>query len=238
MSDAYFVGAYWGNRSEDPNACAEHTAKLLRALAMRDEVFGQWFLKGRSQGAALASRIKDAHDLRRAFEGGANRRDIDGSAIRGLGRRVGLWNGRSDSACSLAIKCGGNLSAPQQWIPNSCVLTMPEERPAADRLANVDELLSILGDMISAFDPDWAVVDSVRSHHTSPAGTPTIGWITYLSDLKPEFSDLPNGVRVTPLGRGAAIVVTTARFEPSNQEHVTLAEELQRTLAARGVLSR
>lgn len=238
MSESYYVGGYWGNQPEQPSESAVRTASLLAALASRDEVFKQWYPKGKSRSKARESPIGGSDDLRRMFEAGVNRRDLDGRAIEELGRRVALWNGRSDAGSSLSVRCGGSASTTKVWIPNSCVLTIPDDAPASDRLANVNALLAVLGDVVSAFDPKWALVDSSSSLHSAPPGTPVVGWITYLRDLDPESFTVPDGASVVRLEPGTVVVVTNQRFQASNHDHVSRARALERTLANRGVMDR
>lgn len=144
--ESYYLGAYWGNREESAAECGRRTAVLLRSLSGCDAVFACWFERGVSPPDALNRPVvPDPDALRTLFERGANRQDEKRSAMQELGFRISLWNGRrGDESAGLSLLCGCYGSTARVWIPNSCVLDLPSQGPASDRVLRVGVLEAVL----------------------------------------------------------------------------------------------
>lgn len=179
LDESLYLGAYWGDRAEDADSCAERLARCLSAMASVSADLSGWRPKGRSRSEALASPAVAAVDLIGLLEAGVNRRDSDGSVMPELGMRWSAWNGNTAFAASVSVTCGA--CATEAGVLNSFVLKLPEAtRPGAEGVYSAaDELLA---GVVEAWEPEWAVLTSheLRESLGLDAGQPVVGWLTYL----------------------------------------------------------
>ena len=241
MIENYYVGAYWGSRAESLPQCARGVAQLLCDLRKADEVFARWFEKGRSRQDALRREVRpDAEALEKLLDRGRHRRD-DRSVIERLGFHIGVWNGRTDDdAISLGVHCGRSAPA-RAWIPNSCVIELPVAGAAAERLLRVPVLTAVMQSIVTALEPDWGVVTSgaFRNLTVTPAGIPTVGWLTYLSNRYGPIPAVPVPSRTVSIdGNGSLIVTTDEHCKADNADHVAAAERIRLLLNRAGLLRR
>jgi hypothetical protein len=159
---AYFVGAYWGQREESRQACADRMSVFLHALAKQDAALSNWFKKTASRKAPLVALPHDTDGLGTHLR--TNQRDIGGEAIAELGFNFSAWTGREVAMPpSLAATCG----AYSPVVRNSVVVSFdPAAQPTPDLLQG------ILRAAVTAFDPEDAVVSSTErlsAHASLPA---------------------------------------------------------------------
>lgn len=179
LDEPLYLGAYWGDRAEDADSCAERLAHCLSAMASVSAQLSGWRSKGRSRSEALASPVVAPVDLIGLLEAGVNRRDSDGSVIPELGMRWSAWNGNTAFAASVSVTCGA--CAAQGGVLNSFVLKLPEaSRPGAEDVYGAAE--ELLAGVVEAWEPEWAVLTSheLRESLGLEAGQPVVGWLTYL----------------------------------------------------------
>lgn len=241
MPDGYYFGAYWGNRPEDCSSCARRVHAWLASLTGVDETLTRWYGLGGSREQALRHEVEVSQNaLRALLSRGRNRRDATGEPISELGFAVRLWNGGgSDEACSISVHCGGHASTKLTWVPNSVVLGLPEDGPAAQRMLVVPVLSSLVRVAAEAFDPDWAVVSStahVTEERDGSAPLLAAGWLTYLSARAGVLPPLPGGADVRELPPLGSLVVSAAdRRAALGEAGLQLAGEIRRRLAAAGL---
>ena len=242
--DSYYVATYWGNREESADECARRASLLLDDLSRRDECLRTWFNRGKSRKDALAQPVDISEkSLRSLLMRGRNRYDADGAVIEDLGFRLAVWNGGSGGGdCGLSLHCGSCASTPSTWIPNSCVLSLPNEGEAVDRLLSVPLLLRIIEAMVATLEPDWGVATSYAYQETLPPGepgAPVVGWLTYLREPPQRLPSFLPGVHVVPVADfGSVIVTTEERFAAGDPRHVQVANSASHALSASGLLRR
>jgi hypothetical protein len=236
---------YWGNRPESAEECARRALRLFAGLSRCDALFTTWYGLGRARKDALAHRldVSDTSSLKELLERGRNRRDADRTVIEELGFGLGAWNGGVGGAeSSLHLSCGSYASTPAAWIPNSCVLDLPSDAPASERLLTVAALLRIIEVMAAAWDPDWGVVMSTAFQQMVPSGevgAPVVGWLTYLGLPPQSLPALPVGVRVAALSEGGStIIATEERFTVTEPRHLQAAAAITNALSTSGLLRR
>lgn len=244
MWENYYVGAYWGNRQESPGDCARRTRLLLQELSRCDSAFGQWFEKGRSRTDALQRPVNpDEEVLRELFERSRSRRSVSGGTVSDLGFRVGLWNGApEDESTALSLSCGGYASTSKTWVPNSCVIDLPQGGTSSVRLLRLPVMLSVVAAVVTVLEPEWGVVTSDAAREGTPKpgpGIPLIGWITYLGATLGDLPLLPAQARVVPIGAsGSAVVITDQVFTARNPQHMKAAADVRAVLEKAGLLRR
>jgi hypothetical protein len=152
--EIYFLGAYWGDRKESVEECANRVVECLSAIPKCDEAFSRWYLTGRSRKEALEGEFLVTREaVKQQLLKGRNRRDVGGEVIENLGFSLNLWNGGKDSQdVRFSIQCGTYAANPN--LCNSCLLNLPSEGLPRERVLRVDALLCLMGAVVAGFDPD------------------------------------------------------------------------------------
>ncbi len=235
MNESYYLGVYWSARAESAEHCAQHVSRLFQSLAVCDPKLTSWYNKGWTLEEALSKRLDtQASALHQRF----SRREDSEETPRDDGYSLRVWNGEPDEgSASLSIRCGE--SSP--WIPNSCVLTPPEQGPTAERLLRVPTLAQVLRAMVRAFEPEWGLATS-HAHRdlVSDAATPGtfIGWLTYFSHRRGPLPALPPCVHLEPVDTlGTLLVLTPERFTATRPDHLALAQDVSSRLEQAGLLT-
>ncbi len=239
-AETYYVGAYWGVRRESAGECAHRARVLFECLAQCDPLFARWLKRGQSRKAALKHEI-EPHEasLRKLLLAGRNRTDFGGEVIDELGFRLSLWNdgGSDEESVGLTISCG--TYAPIPGV-NSCVINLPYQGAAAERILRVPVLVAVMNCIVSTWEPDWGVVISNTYLNTTPSALdnrPHMGWMVYLSRQRGVIPPLPPPVQVLPIGtQGSVIVITNDRFTAGNPTHTEIADQAAKMLNQAGLL--
>jgi hypothetical protein len=170
-----FVGAYWGARPESREECATRVSRFLSQIAQKRPEFSAWHRLARTKKKALESRIGlSVEEVQKALT--THRGDIDKKPIPELGYIAGLWNGRDDAGMRLFVTCG----CYSERVSNAVVLDLPKKHNNPD-LFDPNLLLSLLVDIVDAFDPDDAVVTSSEytQEHVEEWRASKCGWFVY-----------------------------------------------------------
>jgi hypothetical protein len=236
MGETYYIGAYWGERREDAEACARRTAALVQSLMPMDPLFASWFRSAKSRKQALQQPLElelsslQQHIQRKIM------RDSRRKPMEDLGFRVGLWNGyQGGNDAWLQVACGGY----SEWVGNRCVLNAPYKGPGSERALTTPFQVAALRAIATAWEPDWGVAMSHDLWDIIKEKCPNVrvGWVTYLSRRLGRVPPLPAPVRIEPVeDKGALVILTPERFTASNPEHVALAERVRELLDRAGLL--
>lgn len=180
--DASYLGAYWGDRRESVEVCAERLARCLDGLAHVNPLLSVWYRTGRRRNAAnvkidttvsvlvemlLADRSADA----------AGR----GSAIAEMGFAMSLWNG-AEAQVGMSVLCGAYPGT--SGVLNCFSLDLPplDEIPEFRDTSIARQILKVI---IDAWEPEWATWTSYEWHHLQEpaARQPVVGVLTYLTGV-------------------------------------------------------
>jgi hypothetical protein len=239
MLETYYVGAYWGARREDVGECARRAELFFHRLARCDASLGQWYRRGRvargSPGHLV--RTNDREELEELFLQGRNRTDVGKSVIEDLGFSLHAWNQRPDAkATTLQMSCG----VYAETFSNVCLMDLPSEGEAAERMLNVSTLVQVMSCMAIAWDPDWGVANTSLTMDLIPRtvkGEARVGWMTYLARRRGTVPPLPAPVRIEPVGSlGMLVILTPERFTASNPDHIALGRRVHELLDRAGLL--
>lgn len=237
--DAYYVGAYWRKRREVAGECAQRAELFFHMLARCDASFCQWYRRGRVARGSPGHLVRtDAREqLEELLLRGRIRTDVGKSVIEALGFSLQVWNQRPDArATTLSISCGGDA----ETVSNSCLMDLPSEAEAAERLLNVSTLVQVMNCMATAWDPDWGVANTSLTLDLIPRtvkGETQVGWLTYLARRRGTVPPLPAPVRIEPVGSlGMLVILTPERFTASNPDHIALGRRVHELLDRAGLL--
>lgn len=202
--ESFYAGAYWGPRTEPVEQCADRLGRFLSLVAEAHPALRQWYGKGTSRKAARKP-IETTHtELVHLLERGRNRRDVGGQPIDELGFSVSMWNGGTPTV-ALGATVG---AAPQSaGILNHCLLDFPAPVDEGRELYAPEVAARVFQAIVTCWEPNWASLtsSSLRTIQHAPAGSPVIGWLTYLTADVPAAGSAPAGLSVRPLGGGTLI---------------------------------
>jgi hypothetical protein len=238
MLETYYIGAYWGARKEDAQACARRMATVVQLLQPVDPLFASWFKGSKSLKQALQRPLElEPSSLQKYIQRNLMRDDRR-QPMEDLGFSVGLWNGcQGGNDAWLTIFCGGYW----EQVSNSCVLDAPCKGPASERVLTTPFQVQSLRALATAWEPDWGVAMSHAHREIIEKKCPgvLVGWVTYLSRRLGRVPPLPAPVRIEPVeDKGTLVILTPERFTAANPEHVALAERVRELLDRAGLLKR
>jgi hypothetical protein len=238
MIETYHLGAYWGPRQEDAEACAQRTAHMVRLLEPVDPLFARWFKSARSLKESLKRPLDSDLDGLRKYIQRVAMKDDRRVPMASLGFHLWLWNGESGGGdVWLDLSCGGY----SERVPNCCVLRTPNEGPSGARVLTSTFQAAVLRAIATAWDPDWgeALSEAHRDLMKDKRTDVLVGWVTYLSRRLGRVPPLPAPVQIEPVGElGTLIILTPERFTASNPEHLELAKRVRERLDRAGLLQR
>ena len=235
MIETYHLGAYWGPRQEDAEACAKRITHMVRLLEPVDPLFARWFKNAKSLKETLKHPLDSNLEALSKYIQRKLMTDDRRMPMPELGFSLGLWNGGTggDDAW-LRIACGGYA----ERLYNLCRLRAPDEGPIGERVLTIAFQVEVLRAIAAAWDPDWgeALSEAHRDLMKDKQSVP-VGWVTYLSYRRGRVPPLPAPVRIEPVGElGSLIILTPERFTATNPEHLALAERVRERLDRAGLL--
>ncbi|MGW1199544.1 Imm52 family immunity protein [Streptomyces sp. NPDC002536] len=206
MADLFYVGAYWGPRTESAGECAERLADCLSRLGAVHPVLATWFRKGRNKSAASGNSVEIGSDaLEKLLAGGRNRTDVGGHVISDLGFRAALWN-KNSVPVAFSTTCGASPATSS--VMNHFALELPEPSGLAAELYDPEIAGAVFRSVVGAWDPDWATFASysMRAAQAAAPGSPVGGWMTYLSGAQELLAVEDREVRIEGFSRGTLLV--------------------------------
>jgi hypothetical protein len=148
-----FVGGYWLARGETREGSAQSIAKFL-GLISGYESLGAWFLRARTSAESHVRVEVDSEWLAPRLR--VNKSDVSGETIEDLGFSIALYNS-TDDQWQAATSLRAHIGAFSPNVENFIVLSFG--RKANNKIIRSD-LEGVLVAIVSAFDPDHAVVTS------------------------------------------------------------------------------
>jgi hypothetical protein len=225
MSERFYAGAYWPARAETAEACAARAATCLAKLGEVDPLLATWFHKGGSPKLAQRPFPTDTESLVGELLRGRNRRDSDRSVIVELGFRISAWNGNDKDPAAISIGCGKSRQVP--GVSNAVVINLPPPSERSAEIYSREGAMAVLLALVESWDPDWATVasDSLRDLRAAPAGSPVLGWLTYLSRRRGTVpAGLPAPFDATPVGTSGSIVSVSEEPPPPDSQLILALE--------------
>ncbi len=200
MIDNFYLSAYWGSRAETLQEVVDKTWRTFDDLMKLDEQFSRWYIGGESRKAALEREvILDKASIEKLYLNELKKNELDDLGYSKNGFIMSLWTGHKDDESSgISFAVGHAFNSPH--ISNSCVINIPGEGEARERLPKIDKMKTLIGILVEQWDPDHVVL--VSKNLKAALGTINeLGWITYRKNLKPGLN-LSDKVIHTRLGPG------------------------------------
>ncbi|RFS18652.1 hypothetical protein DVR12_27455 [Chitinophaga silvatica] len=195
MNDPFIIGAYWGERAASLIQIKDQILQTLNCLARIDIEFSSWYETGMSRKDALAQKIKWEDDviIRQCIES-VRKGELNEQGFSKMGFLFSLWNGRTDEESS---SLSFNVGKSSQVLINNCIVTLPYEGVAKDRLLEQKKVLAIMSILIDIWNPDNAVFSSEALRSNIGGDIDGIGWVTYSRCIKHMPKISPNLVHET-----------------------------------------
>jgi hypothetical protein len=211
MTEAVYVGAYWGARQESLSACADRLAGYLQALAQIHPLFGQWYRTGSSRRDAKRSPIEATPGALADFLfAGRARRDVEPRTVmEELGYTEAVWNGERTEV-GLMIRCGAFSENPR--IGNAIVLSLPAPEGPGIELYDRSTLERVFEATVTWWDPEWATAITNRLREIQEGDRVTAGWATFVNWPIPTIGD-SDTFEARPMAQGTAIILRASPTE-------------------------
>ncbi|MGV9210899.1 Imm52 family immunity protein [Micromonospora sp. RB23] len=220
MADLFYVGAYWGPRTESAAECADRLASCLGQIGAVHPALATWFRKGKSKSAASGKPVAtNGEALKELLIGGRNRTDVGGDVIDELGFNVALWN-KNAVPISFSTTCGA--SPAMTSIMNYFTLELPAPSDASAELYDPAVARAVFWAVVESWNPRWATFASysMRATQAGTPGRPVGGWMTYISGVASTSAVENSEVSVERFSNGA---VLTAGADPLHVSDAQLA---------------
>lgn len=196
-----YLGAYWGNRTESNEQCAQRMARFAQRLSSIDVAYTYWSVDGN------AIEARNAIEICALLDSAPQGSTISGSNV---GSGLFLSNSALPSRVDgkLSFHCGCDANTQYTRIPNNVVIYFPDEGESALRFSLDSVIRNILYAVIEAWQPDWAVVTSrICRDYMSPALElqPFLGWMTWIPVAIQNIPQLPMPCQTYPVYGGTLI---------------------------------
>lgn len=178
-----YIGAYWGSRIDSLHEISKKIIHTLNGLAKIDDHFLVWYEGNNSKKLALEKKIiLNNETIERLCLSQVKKKELDEAGFTKSGFLFGLWSGHKDKeSSSITFTVGSSFES--RYLSNSCVLKIPYEGPAHERLLNLEVSKRIIVFLIETWNPDYAVLTSDSLRNTLNIGN-RVGWITYHQNIK------------------------------------------------------
>ena len=183
MLDSFYIGAYWGSRAEPLDQVKNKIIQTLKLLGELDEQFLNWYELGMSRKKALENKfVSNDENIKRLCLQKVKKGELDKNGFSKSGFIFSLWTGhKEEEASSISFVVGDELKISN--LGNSCVIKIPYEGDAKDRLLKIDKAKKIISFLVEIWNPDYAVLTShVLGNKLNVLNE--IGWITYRKSIK------------------------------------------------------
>jgi hypothetical protein len=181
MIDTFRIGAYWNRREELLDTVINPTLKTLIGLSELDKQFSDLYELGMSRKEAVEYKVSlTTEAIKVLYKKRLKKNDIDTKGYSKIGYRLSVWTGhKDDEACQISFGVGSSSNT----ATNLCLIGIPTEGIARERLLQLDKVKEIIGLLIQNWNPDVVILNS-RELSNALDTTNEVGWVTYTKKLK------------------------------------------------------
>ncbi|HLZ67984.1 MAG TPA: Imm52 family immunity protein [Aliidongia sp.] len=235
LMEATTLYAYWGNRREGFEACATRMAAMLDSLAAIHPAFETWLRQDpvSKQWSAFGGRPRTIDGLAKDLAADWDEEpEINRSLMPNFGFNPSAWNGEQESRAA-AFRGSMENIGKSAFFANLINFTLRSRHFGDPGLISAETMARVLAVVAPTWDALWATVypNDLWQALELPRTPLRTGWLTYLS--APFAADFvaPPGFRTEPCANGGLIIVTTEQvFDPRNQAHLALADQMRTAL--------
>ena len=158
MNNSFYIGAYWSTKPETLQQVRDKIIVTLTKLGEIDELFSNWYERGNSREQAKEKKVTlDWGSIEKICLERVKKNDFDRMGFSKMGFLIGLWTGHQEyESGSITFSVG----ATSKWVTNSCVIKLPSEGSALDRLLNRGEAMEIVRLIVDVWNPEYAIFSS------------------------------------------------------------------------------
>ena len=189
--DSFSIRAYWGSCAEPLLQIVQKTTQMLTAFREIDSHFLK-YCKGINRKSALYQKLSfDRESIRALCLANVKEAKLSKKGIAENGYVFGVCTGQRDAEASRILFVVGS-SFHATGLSNSCIITLPNEGPARDRLLQPETSKRMLRTLVEIWSPDYAVLtsDSLRNKMNVRN---EVGWITFKRNME-HVPEVENGI--------------------------------------------
>ncbi len=181
MQDSFYIGSYWGARSETLSEITNKTLKTLQLLSNIDHQFANWYMLGKSRNGALQEKILlNGQSVENLYMNSLKKQDSIINGYTEMGFALSLWNGEKDyESCAISF----NVGTASKYLNNCCVIKLPYEGKGYKELLQVKKAKEIIAILANIWNPDHALLTSYNLGDKLTTSN-KVGWITYIKTIK------------------------------------------------------
>ncbi|QEM12967.1 Imm52 family immunity protein [Mucilaginibacter rubeus] len=177
MIDSFYIGAYWETKKELLEDVIEPTLQTLEQLSELDEQFYNFYELGTSRKQAFENRIPlEFGYIKELYQKRLKKADLDQNGYSKIGYGLSLWTGQNEDESS---QISFNVGSSSNKIRNRCLIKIPTEGVARERLLQLNKVKEIIKLLILKWNPDLVVLTS-KELSTALDITNDLGWVTYV----------------------------------------------------------
>ena len=177
MIDSFHIGAYWKNRKEFLENIISPALQTLKGLSELDEQFSNLYELGNSRKQALENKVLlTTENIKKLYQEGVKKNDLDQEGYNKIGYSFSVWTGQEDGKSS---KISFRAGTSSERLGNVCLIKLPYEGAAQDRLLRLDKVKGIMKLIIQNWDPDTMILKSGKLSDTLDTVN-EVGWVTYV----------------------------------------------------------
>jgi len=196
MIDTFRIGAYWADREESLDTVLNPTLETLIGLGELDDQFSNLYELGNTKKQIKGAVNLCAETIKGLYQSGLKKTDLDGRGYSKIGYRLSLWTGHDeDKSSKISFSVGSKL------FDNLCLITVPLEGAARERLLQIDKAKMIIELLIQKWNPDVVIVSS-RTLSNALEVKNEMGWLTYTKKNNSSLKLNNNIIREDNFGSG------------------------------------
>jgi len=183
--DSFYIGAYWGSRTDSLVEVTVKTQTILQKLSKIDAHFLNWYKPSTSREKALRHPINynsDGYDINQIILNCVKKNELNSYGIAKYGFVFNFWSGHKEGeTANISFSVGMSFST--QHLSNCCLINLPDLGDAHGRLLKLNIVLQIMDVMIEEWDPEYCVLTSKKLRDELNVGN-QLGWVTYRKNIE------------------------------------------------------
>lgn len=233
------VLAYWSQRAEPVEACAERLVQTLQDLGQISPIFSSW--SDVEHGAKFVKISPEIGLLTQLLKAGVIRKDVaPRKIVAELGYHVSMRT--DDKACEYLV-FNVHCAVYAKEVPNSCIIEIPEAGPHSYEKVEPAVKISALRTLIKNWNPDRGAICSRPFYRSVEAQESKIffgdlGWVTYVPHRRGELPEEVRGkfyIEEVPTFGNLIYLTKEPPQDETDTDYLKAAIELYQALERQGI---